>query len=1238
MDLNYQIGLDISSALDSMKELSLSIKKGFSEKIDNTSIKGMATDFNQLNSVARQSVAEQKAALAGLIATGKQGGSAYNELINSLKNSQTEAKKLEAAMKQVDNVLVDVPKKTGGVLNSLQGVGSTILGVFGGGALLGGVQGLLGGFKEIVSKGIAAEEKARDLKIAFSQAGLSGDELSKQLKRAGSEATDIGNRFGVTAGSVKDVQKQAALLGGVFGDQNKRITELAVGIDAITKSEISTTDVIKAFTKGGSEGSESLGRLTMKFPALAEQLKGIKDPAEKSQKALDFLKGSFDQFSDSPTVAIARLKNSFSSLVGGIAVNVVELFKPLLTVLNDTLVPALQSVSKFIKSAFENIKPLAPIVSGLAAGIIAITIATTAWTAAQVLLNSSIWATTAALLANPIGLIIAGLVALGVGLVVAYKNFEGFRNIVNSVWDSITAGAKIMWSFISNYFMSGFDVIKTIIGTGLKVVSAIMKGDFTGAWDSLKSGATEVGGVIKDRVTNVVNDTKNAVGEVGKKQAEHTAEAKKTSTQMKEIVTDVKDISDEMVKAGNKFTEAFDVQKNKAKFIYQIKQLSNEQYKAIYEASDANGKKALDAARFANDDAYKAQIQKAKEIQSILNKNEKSQQEINKIILEGKDSAAKSTGVKSPDIQAEIDKATKAYQTIQNNIIKNQEIADKTAAEIRIKSLESIKDITANNEMISGSERLKIVSSIENQIAEIKYQAQIDSKVKELELEKKQAEERVQNDLKEINQKIKNSEKETDAKKKLSKDQITQLNDEAIRLQEGLNNELLSIDSKYYGQLNEIDNNFVNEQAKRVKENNKKVNDELEKEKINLIENSSQRQLAIELKALKTQFEAKLKDVKGNYNQELKIYEDYLAEKDRLETEQRIKSASGAEKLALDITDLLSKNAATVQIKTTDNSAQIEAEKKNFETSKAQFEKDLKEKKISYEQYLKEIAKLEGDHSNKIKELQANQIDGWKVVADIISKTFKDLADKKAIEVQGLLKSYTSLNSAIKQQGKVVEQVSEKNTTDSKEYAKAVEDLKNMQLQHAQVLQQTYQAVGEQVGASFVGMIASGESFSKALAKSALQGLKSIVPILIAEIFGQSIAQLGPIGGLIASAALSGVFYGLIAVAESSIGAEKGYLPGQKYGKRGKSDTQLLWVNPKEAIISAENYQRNKSIIDSIQTYGHPGSFNDNNIVKELQLTRKELAKYKSVEVYDRRIIDINDNRSVQVRSANLYR
>lgn len=99
-----------------------------------------------------------------------------------------------------------------------------------------------------------------------------------------------------------------------------------------------------------------------------------------------------------------------------------------------------------------------------------VTIATTAWTAVQKVLNL-------VLTANPIGLIITAIGALVAGLIAAYKNCDGFRKIVDKVWEGIKPLANAIMNGLAKAFewlvekcKEAWEWLKNILGLGGKKV------------------------------------------------------------------------------------------------------------------------------------------------------------------------------------------------------------------------------------------------------------------------------------------------------------------------------------------------------------------------------------------------------------------------------------------------------------------------------------------------------------------------------------------------------------------------------------------------------------------------------------------------------------------------------------------------------------------------------------------------------------------------------------------------
>lgn len=99
-----------------------------------------------------------------------------------------------------------------------------------------------------------------------------------------------------------------------------------------------------------------------------------------------------------------------------------------------------------------------------------VTIATTAWTAVQKVLNL-------VLTANPIGLIITAIGALVAALIAAYKNCEGFRKIVDKVWEAIKPLANAIMNGLAKAFewlvekcKEAWEWLKNILGLGKQKV------------------------------------------------------------------------------------------------------------------------------------------------------------------------------------------------------------------------------------------------------------------------------------------------------------------------------------------------------------------------------------------------------------------------------------------------------------------------------------------------------------------------------------------------------------------------------------------------------------------------------------------------------------------------------------------------------------------------------------------------------------------------------------------------
>ena len=136
------------------------------------------------------------------------------------------------------------------------------------------------------------------------------------------------------------------------------------------------------------------------------------------------------------------------------------------------LLPAIEKVLPFLQKmgewASENSTVfliVAGVIGGLAAAIVGVNFAMTVWTATTKAFAVVQTAFNAVMAANPVVLFALAIAALVVGLVIAYKKFDAFRDIVDSLFDVIKAGVK-----------GGIDIITGYLTTVMNVYKAIFNG------------------------------------------------------------------------------------------------------------------------------------------------------------------------------------------------------------------------------------------------------------------------------------------------------------------------------------------------------------------------------------------------------------------------------------------------------------------------------------------------------------------------------------------------------------------------------------------------------------------------------------------------------------------------------------------------------------------------------------------------------------------------------------------
>ena len=304
------------------------------KSLDKANIKGFAAEFDNASKSAKESSAQQKSALAGLIAAGQGGSEAANKIRAELAASAVEAKKLDEAMKLVDSEMKKTAddaanvgkesKESGGLLASIGG------GLLAGGGMAiaqAGLSAVSGAVTGLLHSALEADEIGDKMELAFRQAGLSGKELDAQLNSTTAYARKLGDQFAESPAKIKQLSTAAASLGGATGKANEDMTKLALGIEKASDGAISGEGAIKILSRGVAdpENAAALDKLTKKFPALGDALRSTGSVAGKVNESLAALGPTFATLEAQSTgidAIAARFQNAgteaVQSLGGGI--------------------------------------------------------------------------------------------------------------------------------------------------------------------------------------------------------------------------------------------------------------------------------------------------------------------------------------------------------------------------------------------------------------------------------------------------------------------------------------------------------------------------------------------------------------------------------------------------------------------------------------------------------------------------------------------------------------------------------------------------------------------------------------------------------------------------------------------------------------------------------------------------------------------------------------------------------
>lgn len=226
------------------------------------------------------------------------------------------------------------------------------------------------------------------------------------------------------------------------------------------------------------------------LPFLSKGAKGIKELQEQSDALGTTLSGDdLDAVKEN-----TKAKRTWGEAVKGLQVSLGRELYPALTAvtkfLSGSVVPVIRTVVTWIKEHKDAV--------GLVVGVIGAAIAAfKVWSITMAIFN-------AIAAANPVGLIVIAIAALVAGIIYAWNNFEGFRNVVTSVWEAIKSAIATVVDWFKSYVWPVLQVYIGLIVGYYTFLWKVVKAVFTGIWNAIRAVVDWFAATVWPRLKTVI--------------------------------------------------------------------------------------------------------------------------------------------------------------------------------------------------------------------------------------------------------------------------------------------------------------------------------------------------------------------------------------------------------------------------------------------------------------------------------------------------------------------------------------------------------------------------------------------------------------------------------------------------------------------------------------------------------------------------------------------------------------
>jgi hypothetical protein len=268
------------------------------------------------------------------------------------------------------------------------------------------------------------------------------------------------------------ISNQGKLLGVADDELRPALAKLVTQTGSVTKAQklaALSMDVAAATGKPLSVVTDAVARAAGgQVKALAKldpKLKGLITDGLDAEGAMSVLA---DTFGGAASTKANTAEGQFQRLQLSLAETKETIGAALLPIIEKVL-PYLTKMGDWASKNTGTFLIVAGVIGGIAGAILLINGAMAVWTAVTTAFTTVQAAFNAVLAANPVVLITLGILALIGVLVIAYKKFEGFRNVVDSVFGFIKTAISGSFDFFKGYLDFVLGIYKGIFNGVAKI-------------------------------------------------------------------------------------------------------------------------------------------------------------------------------------------------------------------------------------------------------------------------------------------------------------------------------------------------------------------------------------------------------------------------------------------------------------------------------------------------------------------------------------------------------------------------------------------------------------------------------------------------------------------------------------------------------------------------------------------------------------------------------------------------